>query len=135
MVVAEKEKQNPMSETPNEQPVDSTNETLIASSETVSQATRDIADVAAVEVITTAAVHLLSAAAVKCGLAHNPDEETDLDEARAGLVTAGAPEISDSHARPLRDGLRSVQLAFREASSIPDAPGKGPGEKWTGSVI
>ena len=56
MVVAEKEKQNPMSETPNEQPVDSTNETLIASSETVSQATRDIADVAAVEVITTAAV-------------------------------------------------------------------------------
>ena len=141
MVVAEKEEQHPTSETPNEQPVDSTNETLIASSETVSQATRDIADVAAVEVITTAAVHLLSAAAVKCGLAHNPDEETDLDEARklinalAGLVTAGAPEISDSHARPLRDGLRSVQLAFREASSIPDAPGKGPGEKWTGSVI
>ena len=86
-------------------------------------------------------MHLLSAAAVKCGLAHNPDEETDLDEARklinalAGLVAAGAPEISDSHARPLRDGLRSVQLAFREASSIPDAPGKGPGEKWTGSVI
>ena len=67
--------------------------------------------------------------------------ETDLDEARklinalAGLVTAAAPEISDSHARPLRDGLRSVQLAFREASSIPDAPGKGPGEKFTGSVI
>jgi hypothetical protein len=38
------------------------------------------------------------------------------------------------HARPLRDGLRSVQLAFREASAIPDAPGKGPGEKWTGPV-
>jgi hypothetical protein len=39
------------------------------------------------------------------------------------------------HAAPLRDGLRSVQLAFREASTIPDAPGKGPGEKWTGSVV
>jgi len=107
----------------------------------VQQATRDIADVAAVEVITTAAVHLLSAAAVKCGLADNPDEQVDLDEARklinalAGLITAAAPEISDMHARSLRDGLRSVQLAFREASPIPDAPGAGPGEKWTGSVI
>lgn len=105
------------------------------------QATRDIADVAAVEVITTAAVHLLSAAAVKVGLADDPDSEIDLDEARklinalAGLITAGAPEISDMHARSLRDGLRSVQLAFREASAIPDAPGQGPGEKYTGSVI
>lgn len=104
------------------------------------QATRDIADVAAVEVITTASVHLLSAAAVKCGLADDPENQTDLDEARklinalAGLITAGAPEISDMHARSLRDGLRSVQLAFREASPIPDAPGKGPGEKHTGPV-
>jgi hypothetical protein len=109
--------------------------------DTAAQAARDIADVAAVEVITTAAVHLLSAAAVKCGLADDPENQTDLDEARklinalAGLITAGAPEISDSHARSLRDGLRSVQLAFREASSIPDAPGQGPGEKYTGSVI
>ncbi len=105
------------------------------------QAARDIADVAAVEVITTAAVHLLSAAAVKCGLADDPENQLDLDEARklinalAGLITAAAPEISDMHARSLRDGLRSVQLAFREASSFPDAPGAGPGEKWTGSVI
>lgn len=104
------------------------------------EATRDIADVAAVEIITTAAVHLLSAAAVKCGLADDPDSQTDLAEARklinalAGLITAGSPEISDSHARSLRDGLRSVQLAFREASPFPDEPGKGPGEKWTGPV-
>ena len=104
------------------------------------QAVRDIADVAAVEVITTASVHLLSAAAVKCGLADDPESQTDLDEARklinalAGLITAGAPEISDMHARSLRDGLRSVQLAFREASTIPDPPGQGPGEKYTGPV-
>ena len=103
-------------------------------------ASRDIADVPAVEVITAAAVHLLSAAAVKVGLADDPASQTDLDEARklinalAGLITAGAPEISDVHARSLRDGLRSVQLAFREASVIPDAIGKGPGEKWTGPV-
>ncbi|WP_437127251.1 DUF1844 domain-containing protein [Microbacterium phycohabitans] len=103
-------------------------------------ATRDIADVPAVEVITTAAVHLMSAAAVKTGLADNPAEQLDLDEARklinslAGLITAGAPEISDMHARSLRDGLRSLQLAFREASVIPDPIGKGPGEKWTGPV-
>jgi len=54
--------------------------------------------------------------------------------ALAGLVTAAAPEIGDHHARPLRDGLRSLQLAFREASAMPDEPGKGPGEKYTGPV-
>lgn len=108
--------------------------------EAAASATRDIADVPAVEVITTAAVHLMSAAAVKLGLADDPDTQLDLDEARklinalAGLITAGAPEISDMHARSLRDGLRSLQLAFREASAIPDPIGKGPGEKWTGPV-
>ncbi|MDJ0324044.1 DUF1844 domain-containing protein [Cryobacterium sp. PH31-AA6] len=104
------------------------------------QATRDIADVAAVEIITTASVHLMSAAAVKVGLADDPATQTDLDEARklitalAGLITAAAPDISDMHARSLRDGLRSLQLAFREASSIPDPIGQGPGEKFTGPV-
>lgn len=103
---------------------------------------RDISEVPAVEVINTVAVHMLSAAAVKLGLSDGPDAESekDLDEARklitalAGLITAAAPEIGNHHARPLRDGLRSVQLAFREASAFPDAPGKGPGEKWTGAV-
>ncbi|GAB2522005.1 hypothetical protein FB385_2991 [Paramicrobacterium agarici] len=108
--------------------------------EALNEVTRDIADVGAVEVITTTAVHLMSAAAVKCGLADDAETQTDLDEARklinalAGLITAGAPEISDMHARSLRDGLRTLQLAFREASTIPDAPGAGPGEKWTGPV-
>ena len=82
---------------------------------------RDIAEVPAVELINTVAVHLLSAAAVKLGLGDGPDaaSEIDLDEARklitalAGLITAAAPEIGDHHARPLRDGLRSLQLAFR----------------------
>lgn len=103
-------------------------------------AARDIAEVPAVEVITTTAVHLMSATAVKLGLSDDPSAQMDLDEARkllnalAGLVTAAAPEISDSHARPLRDGLRSLQLAFREASAIPDPHGQGPGEKWTGPV-
>ncbi|HET8927359.1 MAG TPA: DUF1844 domain-containing protein [Microbacterium sp.] len=103
-------------------------------------ATRDIADVPAVEVITTTAVHLMSAAAVKVGLADEPGAQRDLDGARklinalAGLITAGAPEISSAHAAPLRDGLRSLQLAFRESSPIPDPIGQGPGEKWTGPV-
>lgn len=110
--------------------------------EAVAQQMRDIAEVPAVEIVTTAAVHLMSAAAVKCGLAEGEDanELKDLDETRklitalAGLVTAGAPEIGSQHAAPLRDGLRSLQLAFREASLIPDQPGKGPGEKYTGPV-
>ncbi|ADG74519.1 conserved hypothetical protein [Cellulomonas flavigena DSM 20109] len=109
------------------------------------QAVRDIAEVAAVEVITSAAVHLMSAAAVKCGLAEDDawgpgSRHRDLDEARklitalAALVTASAPDIGNQHARSLRDGLRSLQLAFREASPFPDAPGEGPGEKFTGPV-
>ncbi|MET9609051.1 DUF1844 domain-containing protein [Streptomyces sp. NPDC006512] len=102
--------------------------------------TRDIADVPAVEVITTVAVHLLSAAAVNLGLDKPDSEHKDLDEARklinalAGLVTASATEISSFHAAPLRDGLKSLQLAFREASIVPDEPGQGPGEKFTGPV-
>ncbi|GAA1561277.1 MULTISPECIES: DUF1844 domain-containing protein [Brevibacterium] len=113
--------------------------------EAVADVTRDIAEVPAVEVVTSAAVHLMSAAAVKCGLAEDsPDvpaaELQDLDEARklitalAGLVTGAATVIGDHHARPLRDGLRSLQLAFREASEIQDEPGQGPGEKFTGPV-
>lgn len=103
-------------------------------------AEREIADVPAVEVVSTVAVHLMTAAAVKCGLGEDPDEQ-DLDEARtlieslAGLVVAASPYIGTFHARPLRDGLKSLQLAFREASIVADAPGKGPGEKYTGPVL
>lgn len=108
----------------------------------VSDRVREIHEVPAVELINTAAVHLMTASAVKVGLADMPNAEEliDLDEARklitalAGLVTSAAPEIGSQHAGPLRDGLRSLQLAFREASSFPDAPGQGPGEKYTGAV-
>ena len=99
---------------------------------------RDIAEVPAVEIINTAAVHLMSAAAVQTGLSE--DVPADLDEARklinalAGLVTAAAADLGDHHARPLRDGLRSLQLAFIEASPFPDEVGKAPGEKYTGPV-
>ena len=104
------------------------------------QESRDLADVTSVELITTVGVHLLSAAALRCGLAEEGEAYQDLDEARAiinalaGLVTAAAPDLGDTHARALRDGLRSVQLAFREASPYPDPPGEGPGEKYTGAV-
>ena len=94
--------------------------------------------------IATLAVHLMTAAAVQLGLGE-PDEhghapEKDLDEARklitalAGLVTAARAGDRFEHALPLRDGLRTLQLAFREASPVPDAPGQGPGEKLTGPV-
>lgn len=105
-------------------------------------AERELADVPAAEIVTTVAVHLLSAAAIRCGLGEGPgaDEELDLAEARilinalAGLVVAGAPDIGSMHAAPLRDGLTALQRAFREASPHPDAPGEGPGEKFTGPV-
>jgi hypothetical protein len=107
---------------------------------TVEQAVRDIGEVPAVEVITTVSLHLMSAAAVKCGLGEEGAASQDLDEARklinalAGLVTASAPDLSTFHAAPLRDGLRTLQRAFREASPYPDPPGKGPGEQLTGPV-
>lgn len=121
---------------------DQTSDTAGDRAHETSAALRDISEVAAVEVVTTAAVHLMSAAAVKCGLAEDADagHHRDLGEARvliiclAGLVTAAAPEIGDTHARALRDGLRSLQLAFREASEHPDPIGKGPGERLTGPV-
>jgi hypothetical protein len=105
-------------------------------------ALRDLADVPAVEVVTTVTLHLMSAAAVKCGLGEGPAAaaEKDLSEARtlitalAGLVTAAAPHLGSLHAAPLRDGLRTLQLAFREASPFPDEPGQGPGEEFTGPV-
>jgi hypothetical protein len=106
---------------------------------------RDLAEVPAVEVIATLAVHLMTAAAVQLGLgepgADGLAHPADLDEARklitalAGLVTAAAPEIGSQHAAPLRDGLRTLQLAFREASVVPDPPGSAPGEKLTGPVL
>lgn len=105
-------------------------------------AVRELAEIPAIEVISRSAVMLMSAAAEKLGLSsENPDESPhrDLDEARrlitalAGLVTASA-EYLGPHAGPVRDGLKTLQLAFREASAAPDEPGQGPGEKYTGPV-
>lgn len=115
-------------------------DTLVRMTHAAHESARDIADVPALEVVSTAAVHLMSAAAVQLGLAEDLPDHKDLDEARtliealAGLVVAGAPRLGHHHAAPLRDGLRTLQLAFREASDIPDAPGEGPGEKLTGPV-
>ncbi|WP_307845901.1 DUF1844 domain-containing protein [Saccharomonospora sp. NB11] len=103
---------------------------------------RELSAIPSVEVISRAAVMLMSAAAERLGLADDdPDASPlrDLDEARrlitalAGLVTASG-EYLGLHAAPLRDGLQSLQKAFREASAVPDAPGQGPGEKYTGPV-
>jgi hypothetical protein len=112
------------------------------SESTAEPSVRQLAEIPAVEVITRAALMLMSAAAEKLGLsADNPDASPhrDLDEARrlitalAGLVTASA-EYLGPHAGPVREGLKSLQLAFRESSAVPDELGQGPGEKHTGSV-
>ena len=103
---------------------------------------RELSDVPSVEVISRAAVMLMSSTAEKLGLSEDDPEAApgrDLDEARrlitalAGLVTASV-EYLGPHAAPIRDGLQSLQRAFREASADPDPPGQGPGEKYTGPV-
>ena len=97
-------------------------------------AVRDIAEIPAVEVITRAAVMLMSASAEKLGLAPDGEPHQDLDEARrlitalAGLIAA-SQEYLGVHRQALRDGLRTLQTAFREASTYPDAAGEGPGEQ------
>ncbi|MPZ96908.1 MAG: DUF1844 domain-containing protein [Propionibacteriales bacterium] len=102
---------------------------------------RDIADVPAVEIVSTAALHLMSSAAVQLGLAEDLSDHRDLDEARtlidalAGLLDGAVPRLGHHHAAPLRDGLKSLQLAFREASHLPDPPGEAPGERYTGAVV
>jgi Domain of unknown function (DUF1844) len=96
---------------------------------------RELADIPAVEVISRAAVMLMSASAEKLGLAPGGQPAIDLDEARrlittlAGLVAA-SQDFLGIHRQPLRDGVRTLQAAFREASSYPDEPGEGPGEKY-----
>ena len=103
---------------------------------------RELSEVPAVEVISRAAVMLMSSAAEKLGLSDADPSASpylDLDEARrvitalAGLVTASV-EYLGPHAGPMSEGQQALQRAFREASSHPDEPGKGPGEKFTGPV-
>ena len=100
----------------------------------------DLATVPAIELLGLYSTDLMTAAAVKLGLYDGTEDVRDLAEARiliealAGLITASAPALGHHHAAPLRDGLRVLQLAFREASDVPDEPGQGPGEKFTGPV-
>ena len=101
---------------------------------------RELATIPAVEVITRAAVMLMSAAAEKIGPEAGGEEQfQDLPDARAlvnalaGLVKASEGDLG-LHRKPISDGLKALQLAFREASAYPDAPGEGPGEKYTGPV-
>lgn len=103
-------------------------------------AAHDLNQLGAVEIVTLHAVDLLTAAALKLGLFEGTEEDRDLAEARilidslAGLIDAAARNIGHHHAAPLRDGLKSLQQAFREYSTIQDEPGSGPGEKYTGFV-
>lgn len=101
-------------------------------------AARDLSRLTAIEIALLHASDLMTAAAVKLGLYEGTTR--DLAEARilidalAGLLDAVAPHLGHHHAAPLRDGLKSLQLAFREYSSVVDEPGAGPGEKYTGYV-
>lgn len=98
---------------------------------------RDIAAAPASEIISSSALMLMSAAAEKLGLSDPVPEDSpyfDLDEARklitslAGLVKNSLPFLG-VHAAPFREGVKQLQLAFKEASVYPDEPGEGPGEK------
>lgn len=102
----------------------------------------ELADVPAQEVILRAIMVMMSAAAEKLGLSSDDPSSSpklDLDEARrlidalAGLV-AGSAEYLGPQANTIRNGLQGLQHAFRESSSHPDAPGQGPGEKFTGKL-
>jgi len=103
----------------------------------------ELADVPAQEVILRSVMVLMSAAAEKLGLSSEDPAASphlDLDEARrlidalSGLV-AGSVEYLGPQANNIRNGLQGLQYAFREASAVPDEPGKGPGERFTGKLF
>jgi hypothetical protein len=101
--------------------------------ETLDLPVRELAAIPAAEVISRAAELLVRASAEKLGLAPGEEPDLDLDEARklitalAGLLAAAQDHLGP-HRQPLRDGLATLQNAFREASAYPDPPGEGPGE-------
>ena len=94
----------------------------------------EMARVPAADVISRAAAVLMNASADNLGMAPDGEPHLDLGQARelitalAGLLAA-SQEYLGEQAAPLRDGLNALQAAFREASSVPDLPGQGPGEK------
>lgn len=94
----------------------------------------ETARVPAVDVITRVAALLMNTAADNLGMAAEGEPHLDLGQARqlitalAGLLAASQESLGEQ-AAPLRDGLTALQAAFREASSVPDKPGQGPGEK------
>jgi hypothetical protein len=94
---------------------------------------QELATIPAVEAISRAAAMLMSAAAEKLGLTPGEEPDIDLDEARllitalAGLLAASEDELG-ARREPLRDGVTTLQQAFRAASVHPDEPGQGPGE-------
>ncbi|MDZ7578099.1 MAG: DUF1844 domain-containing protein [Candidatus Nanopelagicales bacterium] len=100
-------------------------------------AVRDLGELGAVEILGAHAVDLMTASAVKLGLYEDGDAQRDLADARilicgvAGLVDAVAPLLGNQHTLPLRQGVKSLQEAFRAQQDHPDAPGNGPGEKYT----
>jgi len=125
---------------PNSYSPDQPDDVHVAPGQASEDNVRELIDIPAVEVITRSAVMLMSSAAEKLGLAEGADPDTvDLPEARAlitalaGLVVASLGDLG-LHRKPLQDGLRALQLAFREASAYPDEPGQGPGEQFTGPV-
>jgi hypothetical protein len=101
--------------------------------ETLDLPTRESPPVPATDVIGQAAVLLMSAGAEKLGLTQGDEPDIDLDAARqlidalAGLLSAAQNYLGPQR-EPLRDGLRTLQKAFRETSVYPDEPGEGPGE-------
>jgi len=91
------------------------------------------ADVPAGDVITHAATALLNAAADKLGLGAG-EPHLELSEARQLITSLAALLVASkdylgTEAKPLLDGIKTLQAAFREASSYPDEPGQGPGEQ------
>jgi hypothetical protein len=94
----------------------------------------ELAALSAADVISRAALVLLDAAADRLGLVPGREPDLDMDEVRrlitalAGLLAAVRTALGDRW-EPLYSGLQTLQDAFRAASTHPDAPGEGPGEK------
>ncbi|HZV73392.1 MAG TPA: DUF1844 domain-containing protein [Conexibacter sp.] len=98
------------------------------------------------QVVTEATVSILNVAVLRAGLVPGSESEQDLEQTRVGIeaVRALLPLVEQSlgaeQARPIRDALSQLQMAYvraveaprepsADASDAPPAPERQPGEQ------
>ena len=84
------------------------------------------------DVVVDAAVSILNLSAMRAGVVPGTDAERDLEQARIGIDSVRAlmpiiEQVGGERARPLRDALAQLQLAYVQAKGGASGGGAGGG--------